>query len=454
MHDMNRRTFLAASAAAGAGLFFFPMRAFAALRPNAADDPHFFLQIVLQQGADPTYLYDARPKAMTAANLIQNYNTADSLLYTGSNGGTCLLPESSKALRPFLDRFTILNGVIMNPTFDGHTQNMNFYFTGSPMGGASFLPNVTEAWGFPLDGVQNGSLFADVSNHGHVVPLDPATATLLRTKLNGNTPIAPGSELHDFLSTRYGAIAGGTGRVSTGAKMMLDGFRAAPTLRDRLLDLETPDPNHKAEEQFVALLGSVFRHRVAGTALWTMVDAFDTHGADQAKNQPKLFTDVTERLALIFRTMMNTPFDATRSLLDVTTVVVNSEFSRTMRQLERPIDDTGTDHNQFNNSFLVGGKGIKGGQVIGASDMATAEEKPSDVHKNFDPKGLKLMGRAFDYSTQRPTDSPSTFDPQKYLTSDSVVNTIYSLFSVSRGHFRTTDRDGKLAAPVIGALLS
>jgi hypothetical protein len=55
----------------------------------------------------------------------------------------------------------------------------------------------------------------------------------------------------------------------------------------------------------------------------------------------------------------DTPFDQTHNYHDVTTVLVSSEFSRTLRQRDRPIDATGTDHNPYCNSLLVAGKEIR-----------------------------------------------------------------------------------------------
>ena len=45
-------------------------------------------------------------------------------------------------------------------------------------------------------------------------------------------------------------------------------------------------------------------------------------------------------------------------------------FGRTMRAPDMPIAATGTNHNQFANSILLGGKGIRSGLVVGASDLA------------------------------------------------------------------------------------
>ena len=83
------------------------------------------------------------------------------------------------------------------------------------------------------------------------------------------------------------------------------------------------------------------------------------------RSQPKLFADAIGRIAALLKGLNDTPFDAKRSMFDVTTVMVASEFGRTMRALDMPIDQTGTNHNQFSNSILIGGKGIRAGMVIG-----------------------------------------------------------------------------------------
>ena len=54
----------------------------------------------------------------------------------------------------------------------------------------------------------------------------------------------------------------------------------------------------------------------------------------------------------------NTSYDANRSLLDVTTLCFTSEFTRTMRQNNRAMHDTGTDHNPLTNTVLLAGKKV------------------------------------------------------------------------------------------------
>jgi hypothetical protein len=141
-------------------------------------------------------------------------------------------------------------------------------------------------------------------------------------------------------------------------------------------------------------------------------------------------------------------------MFDVTTVMVVSEFGRSLRISGDRIDDTGTNHNQFANSILVGGKGIRNGMVIGASDLAHAADPASKAHLGIDPMLEKAMGRPFDFKTLRPrTDLPESFAIQDYLTVGSVVNTIYALFGVPKEHYRVLRRELPVA-PVLHGLLA
>ncbi len=87
-------------------------------------------------------------------------------------------------------------------------------------------------------------------------------------------------------------------------------------------------------------------------------------------------------------------------MFDVTTVMVASEFGRTMRGAGLPIDQTGTNHNQFSNSILIGGKGIRAGMVLGASDLRRREGH-----------GLQGAPRSGRRCSRRPWACPSTSPP-------------------------------------------
>jgi hypothetical protein len=170
-------------------------------------------------------------------------------------------------------------------------------------------------------------------------------------------------------------------------------------------------------------------------------------------SRPELFTSAIDKVATLLKGLAETSFDDRRSMFDVTTVMVASEFARTMRAPGEPIEATGTNHNQFSNSILLGGKGIRSGLVVGATDLRDEADEPSPAHLQLDPATEKAIGRPFDFATLTPrSDRPEAFDIKNYLTIGSVVNTIYELFGVPKEHYRGLRRELPVA-PVLDRLI-
>jgi uncharacterized protein (DUF1501 family) len=457
MQSYSRRDVIRLGAI-GAGTVLLP-GAGPAAAADPDQDPHFFLLVVLDGGADPSYMFDARPLSMTRAGKIQNYLGQEPGVWTGSDGVTTLATRLVAPLRPFSDRFSVLNGVYMTPSFDGHLQNMNFLFSGSPFGGDSFIPhlNSIETGRTPgsLDAVlPTAPVFVNVNNHSGVVPLEPNSLEQLAGRLREAEPPHSDDMIGRFIRSRLTAGASGEGRMAAGARLMLSSLDQAPDVHRKLAALRVQRSDLAPEAQAIALVAECFRLALSRSAIYVLRERFDVHDADQAKLQPKLFTDAVLEIAGLFRALVDTPFDAERSMLDVTTVMVASEFGRTMRAPDMPITGTGTNHNQFANSILLGGKGIRSGLVVGASDLADEKAAPSKAHLAMDPVLEKVMGRPIDLKTLRVRpDQPDAFDIENYLTIGSVVNTLYAMFSVPKSRYRSAGRNLP-QAPVLHGLLA
>ena len=250
-----------------------------------------------------------------------------------------------------------------------------------------------------------------------------------------------------------GPLAGGAGRFATGAGTMHSALAQTGEMHRRLAQLQRPDPAGSAEDQSVSLIAQCFRLGIARSAVYLLPEDFDVHSPELARKQPRMFATAMDRLVALFDGLIETPYDAKRSLLDVTTVMVASEFSRTLRSPDAPIDNTGTNHNSYCNTFLLGGKGVRPGLVVGASDLADEQSVPSPAHLSLDPKLEKAMGRPFDFQKLQPrADNPQVFDIRDYLTVGSVVNTVYSLFGVPQARWRTVGRDLPTAPALQGLL--
>jgi hypothetical protein len=105
---------------------------------------------------------------------------------------------------------------------------------------------------------------------------------------------------------------------------------------------------------------------------------WDTHANNFRSLRENLLPQLDQVLAALFTTL------AAKGLLDSTAVCVTGEFGRTPRINER----AGRDHWPRAMSVLLGGGGMRGGQVIGASDargMGPAGEPitPDQVAASF-----------------------------------------------------------------------
>src|ERR1019366_6217460 len=126
-----------------------------------------------------------------------------------ANGTRSWATRLIEPLKPFRDRFSVLNGVVMATGFDGHDQNMNFLLTGDPFGGESFVPHlnrqVPAVAPTPLDAVTQGFLLANVTNGGASVPLSADSAAKLIGRLKKAAPLAATNPLYAFILGRMAA---------------------------------------------------------------------------------------------------------------------------------------------------------------------------------------------------------------------------------------------------------
>ena len=128
-----------------------------------------------------------------------------------------------------------------------------------------------------------------------------------------------------------------------------------------------------------------------------------------------------------------------------------------MRQDRSDILKGGTDHNPFRNTLLIGGKGIRGGLVLGSTDLQNSAEflngAVTTTHRNLDPQLSKVFGLPFDYKTQQSAPlNPQTHKLDDYLNMAAVTNTILRIFDRPSSTYRSTER-GKPAAPILRSLL-
>lgn len=446
----------------------------------AGEEPHFFINVVVAGGVDPTYWFDGRPLEMTDKGLVSNYlyknseseanTTAGARIdFLGKNGTKSIRTTITEPLMKFKDEMTVINGILMNGNgVASHGQNMYTLFTGKTVGGYdSWVPMIGARAQNPIESVHVGGWKGDGNtapkNFGGSVQLDGYKSMKLFKDIKESAEFDPADPVAQFIMKRYAASGTGTDAFSLGCKAIVDGLGNAQRLNTSLNEAASAGSNTQANGALMAAMQMVqklFAGNVT-SSVTIMMDRdmgssfdIDSHDASIAKGLPKNYGLVIADIAAVIDFMKATEYKNGKSLLDVTTLMISSEFGRPYRQISRKIWATGTDHNQLINSMILLGKGIKPGLLLGASDMDTVAEADaanvSGAHKACEKgsiySGTDLimpMGRPFDFETGLVrTDKPAEFKITDYLTIQSVTNTMLRLFGYTDDKmFR--DPDGK-----------
>lgn len=417
-------------------------------------DDHFFLTIFANGGWDTSYLFDARPLKMTEQGWIQNYLGQEPELWGQGDLHQWMCSPLVAPLKEHRDDFSLIKGVTMATTFDGHPQNVNYTFTGNPFGGEAFFPvmNQSRSAAMPLDGVPSSNLYLAANNFSKTVNFSASGLQSFIQKLR-SFPIDTNDLGLHYIGERARSTGEGKGVFAKGARQLNQGLEESAGLASKIQRLELDTTEEDSTLSYLKMLHQLFTQKICFSGTLELFENFDSHSADIAKSQPTNSQKVVETLSKVFSFLKQTPFDSRRSLFDVTTVMVTSEFSRTMRIHGSPIELTGTNHNPQNNMVMLAGKGIRGGQLVGESDFQSAEESLSKAHLTIDPKKEKIMAQPFDFKTQKAIPTlPEKFEVTNYINMANVVNTMYSLFDVPESHWWEATRNaGK--APTLSRIL-
>ena len=456
---INRRSFLKSTVVgAGSTLAFTQMPTWARA-DGVEQDPHFYLQVIFTGGIDPSYTFDARPLEMTQSKLQVNYLGEEPKPWQGSNGVSTLTTSLVDPLKPHFDRFSVLNGVLMLTNFDGHQENSSYMLTGNAFGGDSYIPFLNEQkYPSALDFLLMGSLpTPNISNQNNGVPMTPQSASNFVKSLGNLASLDPSSRLFRHLSSRFDQASRGRGKVSRGSRLMANSLNKIPSLAEQFKSVHVDTTLDKNLTQQMQLVGEFFKNRLAASAVISYSGSLnninvDCHDGKSAKDHPTALKSYMQDLADIFAYLRNTPFDGQKSLLDVTTIVVSSEFGRTMRGYG-DFATSGTDHNPLRNSVIIGGKGIKPGMIVGATDYQSSSETLSQAHLSLDAGKKRIMSAPFDHATLKTVDAkPETYKADEYLNYMSVINSLYQSFGIKKERYLPVERNGT-AAPVLSGLL-
>lgn len=461
MKSISRRQALIQSAGAFSLLFAPKLPAALALEESA---PHFHINLYFYGSLDTSYMFDARPLSHTAASKIQNYNATDPNVWMGQNNQRALTPGYIDLLAPFKNEISILNGVHMAVDSESHDENLRFLLSGAASGNSLYFANLNRNQNrLPIDALNFdiGSFLTEgITDQDSFLSFSVEGAQYLQQMLKESESDSGNDSFQMLIDQRMADLAKKTGMLSKGAERIIKSIPGKNLIKKRVLNT---DFSNQDEDRFInnlKMISQYFIHGISKSAFLSEINfTTDTHDSMSAKSQPETYSEITKKIRQLLTFLKNTPFDESRgiSLFDVTTVSIGTEFNRTNRQLGYPISETGTDHNTLSNTLIFAGKGIRGGQVFGETDLDQINENGdyiniSEVHLGFDRELNKRMGKPFDFKTARPVDElPVVYNPEHYLTIGSVLNTVYTLFGVPQDKF--VSRNGK-NSPILRQLLS
>ena len=290
--------------------------------------------------------------------------------------------------------------------------------------------------------------------------LNTKSAVALAKAMQAASALTHGDPVLAVIRARFVANAAPTGQFSSGSKALADSLERSEDLALRLHKI-APEATGTDLDKTLRTVHAYFREGITRSAAIALTPDIDAHAVALARDLPTRLTAVATDLATILAYLGDTPFqpNATKSLLDVTTVLISSEFKRTMRQANLPIDGTGTDHNPYGNAVMLACKGIRLGLVLGSTDLDGLDAQGAFVgvsaaHKAIDAGLVRCIGRPFDFATLASrSDLPAVYKATDYLGYAAVANTVFKLFGVAPASYWPVERNGS-AAPVLAGILS
>lgn len=369
---MNRRDFC--QSAFKLGLFsvassLLPWRSFAATATSGK--PQFFILIRYFGGWDTTLSMDPWTAAVrpNEKDLFLEYRPEELLAF--SNG--TLVGPALKPLQAYFNRMTIFNGVFMTATDGGHDSAALYGMTGNGQGELGVLPLELE-----------GRLFK--SEFGTMATSSPFQG-------NRNQAIWDLNEI-----VREGTVGGAELLLDFGDKQtdLSQARKAILSNGNRIQQFNKIMASYGSSNYTTAQgIAAGFRSGLSSSVfLEQTVGNLDTHSGHE-KEHLKTLSETFEKTKELLDTLKSSPgvaanlaVDESTTLLDQTTIMIVSEFTRTPALN----GSNGKDHNPQANSSIVIGPGFKNG-IIGASTVVTrAQAKAGTAY---------LAGLPLDLTTQQ-----------------------------------------------------
>ncbi len=357
---MDRRHFLRHAAfISGTSLFSLNFQSLLALAQAGASNPRFFIFAFASGGWDVTQVFEPKVGLQTI-DVDPNGDVAT------VNGITFLDSPNREAVRRFFTDFgaqsCIVNGI--NTRSVSHSVGTEIMMTGLAGSNSPDWPTIV-AMNKGRDLVLphlaiSGPVFSGTLGAGTA-----SGAGFFNLLLGGETHTATAEATFDAYHQRrldmFLARSGEEGRTGIRQEELVEGFARWKELRSLKSQLGFGDLNNFGDEGIA--LATAFQRGFSTTGTLGTPGSWDTHSNNNG-TQNNSFQQTFDQLHRIVTFLAGQPgTNGTGTLLDQTTIVVMSEMGRTPKLN----NSNGKDHWPYTSVLLAGG-GIKGGQVVGATD--------------------------------------------------------------------------------------
>ena len=381
---MNRRLFLKNSGNLVLGSS--ALSGLASIFPNSvlgaiplAEPPHFFLVIRVHGGMDSTlglnpWLLE-RPDTKDLY-LDQSYETLASVDGTEINLG-----PSALGLRPHVQDLSVINGIFMGTTDLGHPSAQNYITTAKTSPNAPhFIAELAENYRLYKADKRETVLFNGGLN---TFDLDQLSRLPLQL-LVGNDSGLPYGDNPNSNAEHIPLLTGINSAFGAAHNSLILDLEKKRRLDTILASFKNESDELLPEDGVVASFASDFA-RFAQVD-WNEQGALDSH-INFIDNHQQGQKNVWDRVSSLIEKLKKTTYlNSETPLINMTTVAVITEFSR----LPFLNMSNGKDHNYFDNSILLAGKGIQGGTSIGGHHL---------FHRDNKRKESQLSGCHIDFKT-------------------------------------------------------
>lgn len=347
---MNRRDFLKSQLCVPALSLlphFVPLVSF-----SQEQEPQFFIQFYVDGGWDTTlateaWSFQAKPDP---EQIFIEYSENETLSFGKKFVGPALAP-----LKPFFNRMTIFNGVMMSPVEVGHPSPENL----------------------AKSGASDGSLGNFVTQFYDLYYANSRASLITNSSINSANKYYRSSN-HNSIKN----LLSYAGNISQETNLGNSGLiaNAQKQLNEVIKQLNSVEKDYgmylsklTSEEHKTLVTG--FLSQLYPIAFFSCPNSMDTHSDHPTKHKNDLIKNF-DFIAGYLDALSTIPYGKSgKSLLDLTHVVITSEFTRTPRlNLSK-----GKDHNPYSNSMIVISRNLKSEEIFGASRLVDSKFSPIGV---------------------------------------------------------------------------